>query len=327
MPLRLRRGVVSAVVEEAEGLIRLEVDGIACIAYPGLTGPVQVGDDVVVNEQARELGLGSGGFDVLHANLTRGLGLEDGPEAHVMVLPYTPVQHAVRHVEEDGPLADDLGGLPVVCCTLHSQVAPACAALAGHRVVYVQIPGGALPVALSDTVRALKARGLVEQAVGVGPCFGGDAQAVSTSSALAWAAGAGFDAAVCAVGPGIVGTGSRFGHGGLNAAHAANAAALRGGAPVVAVRVSYGDPRARHQGVSHHTRAVLELCGERVRVAWPAGLEVADDVGSVEVVDVEGWREACAGLPLEHMGRGADDDPWFFASAFAAGRLADRLVR
>jgi Protein of unknown function (DUF3866) len=327
MPLRLRRGVVSAVVEEADGLIRLEVDGIACVAYPGLTGPVQVGDEVLVNEQARELGLGSGGFDILHANLTRGLGLEDGREAHVMVLPYTPVQHAVRHVEEDGPLADDLGGLPVVCCTLHSQVAPACAALAGHRVVYVQIPGGALPVALSDTVRALKARGLVEQAAGVGPCFGGDAQAVSTSSALGWAAGAGFDAAVCAVGPGIVGTGSRFGHGGLNAAHAANAAAMRGGAPVVAVRVSYGDPRARHQGVSHHTRAVLELCGERVRAAWPAGLEVADDVGPVEVVDVEGWREACAGLPLEHMGRGPDDDPWFFASAFAAGRLADRLVR
>jgi len=27
------------------------------------------------------------------------------------------------------------------------------------------------------------------------------------------------------------------------------------------------------------------------------------------------------------MGRGPDDDPWFFASAFAAGKLARTLVR
>jgi Protein of unknown function (DUF3866) len=324
MPLSLRRGIVTAVVEATEGLTRLEVDGVACVAYPGLTGPVQVGDEVVVNVQARELGLGSGGFDVLYANLTRGLELEGDGGAHVMVLPYTPVQHAVRHVEEDGPLADDLGGLPVVCCTLHSQVAPACAALVRLRTAYVQIPGGALPVALSDTVRALKERGLVERSVGVGPCFGGDLQAVSTVSALAWAAAAGLEAAVCAVGPGIVGTGSRYGHGGLNAAHAANAAAARGGAPVLAVRVSQGDPRERHQGVSHHTRAVLDLVGDRVAVAWPAGLAVPDGVGPVEEVDVEGWREACEGLPLDHMGRGPDVDPWFFAAAYAAGRLALR---
>lgn len=326
MPLSLRRGTVTGVVEELDGLTRLEVDGIACIAYPRLTGPVEVGDEVLVNEQARALGLGSGGFDVLHANLTRGLRLPGEPDAHVMVLPYTPVQHAVRHLEEDGPLADDLGGLPVVCCTLHSQLVPACAGLAGKRVAYVQVPGGALPVALSNAVRVLKRRGSIERAVGVGPCFGGDAQAVSTISALAWASGARFDAVVCSVGPGIVGTGSRFGHGGLNAAHAANAAASRGGAPVLAVRLSYGDPRARHQGVSHHTRAVLELCGEGVTVAWPAGLDVPGDIGPVEEVDVEGWREACEGLPLEHMGRGPDDDPWFFAAAFAAGRLAGGLV-
>ena len=71
MPLGLRRGTVSAVTERVDGLIRLEVDGIACIAYRRLTGEVEVGDDVVVNEQARLLELGSGGFDVLYANLTQ----------------------------------------------------------------------------------------------------------------------------------------------------------------------------------------------------------------------------------------------------------------
>jgi hypothetical protein len=44
-------------------------------------------------------------------------------------------------------------------------------------------------------------------------------------------------------------------------------------------------------------------------------------------VRVDGWQEACSSLPLLHMGRGPADDPWFFAAAFAAGRLARaRLV-
>src|SRR6185312_14897266 len=122
MTLSLRRGRVSAVRERVDGLVRLEVDGDACVAYPGLTGPVALGDEVLVNVQAVELGLGSGGFDVLYANLTRGLGLEGEPGAHVMKLPYTPLQHAVRHAEENGGALQSLSGLPIVCCSLHSQV-------------------------------------------------------------------------------------------------------------------------------------------------------------------------------------------------------------
>src|SRR6186997_311726 len=106
MPLSLRRGSVTAVVEEVEGLARIEVDGEPCVAYLRLTGPVAVGDDVLVNVQARRLGLGSGGFDVLYANLTRGLGLEAEAGAHVMTLPYTPLQSAVRFVEENGTPAE-----------------------------------------------------------------------------------------------------------------------------------------------------------------------------------------------------------------------------
>src|SRR5262245_36264224 len=119
MPLSLRRGAVTEIRERHEGLVRLEVDGEPCVAYPRLTGPVALGDDVLVNVQARALGLGSGGFDVLYANLTRGLALASEAAAHVMKLPYTPVQHAVRHVEEDGALAQSLGGMPVVCCSVH----------------------------------------------------------------------------------------------------------------------------------------------------------------------------------------------------------------
>src|SRR5919197_1271180 len=110
--LSLRRGKVTAVTERLEGLVKLEVDGRPCIAYPRLTGPVALGDDVVVNVQALELGLGSGGFDVLYANLTRGLDLPPEPGAHVMKLPYTPLQHAVRHAEESQALAQSLAGRP-----------------------------------------------------------------------------------------------------------------------------------------------------------------------------------------------------------------------
>ena len=322
MPLGLRWGTISAVGERHDGVVRLEVDGRPCLAYPRLTGEVEVGDVVLVNVQATELELGSGGFDVLYANLTRGLQLPVAERAHVMTLPYTPGQLAARFVEEEG--AEDterLAGTPVVCIGLHSQLAPVCAALSGRRVAYVQQGGGALPVSLSDTVRALKARKLLEMAIAVSPCLDGDVQCVTVASSLLHAAGRGADVVVCGIGPGIVGTASRFGHGGLAVADAANAASALGGAPIVAPRVSFGDERERHQGVSHHTRSALELCLGEVRVAWPYGLERPDGHDVVEV-DVTGWETACGSLPLTHMGRGPREDPWFFAAAFAAGRLA-----
>jgi hypothetical protein len=321
--LTLKRGLVTAVISRADGLARLEVDGTPCVAYPRLTGPVALGDDVIVNVQARELELGSGGFDVLYANVTRGLGLGAERGAHVMKLPYTPGQIAARHAEEGRELPETLDGLPVVCCSLHSQLAPVCAGIgAGVRVAYLQLPGGALPVSLSDTLRALRARELVSVAVAVDACLDGDVQCVSAASALLWCAAEGFDVAVCAIGPGIVGTGSSFGHGGLAAAAAAQAADALGAEAILAVRASEGDPRERHRGVSHHTRDVLRLCGGRVTVAWPQEYEPPEWLRPLEPVQAAGWESACAGLPLTHMGRGPGDDPLFFAAAFAAGRAA-----
>ena len=127
---------------------------------------------------------------------------------------------------------------------------------------------------------------------------------------LAWASRE-HDAVVCALGPGIVGTGTSFGHGALALADAANTAIALGGRPVLAVRTSEADPRERHRGVSHHAQSVLDLCLAEVLVA-------ADEDGV-------GWEEACAGLPLSHMGRGPDEDPAFFRAAYAAGVVARRL--
>jgi hypothetical protein len=327
MALSLRRGVVTGISEELEGLIRLEVDGTPTVAYPRLTGPVEIGDEVLVNVQARELELGSGGFDVLYANLTRGLGGEPDSGAHVMTLPYTPLQSAAPHVEEDGPLAETLDGLPVICCSLHSQVAPARAGLGrGHRVAYVQVGGGALPVSLSDAVRELKQAGLIEVAVAASPCVDGDVQAVTPASALAWCAAQEVDAVIVAIGPGIVGTGSLLGHGGVAAATTANTAAALGGTPILAIRYSEVDPRERHRGVSHHVRAVLALSLADATIAWPRGLAAPDWLQPRVDVNVEGWHEECARLPMSHMGRELEEDPCFFMCAYAAGEVARDML-
>lgn len=329
--LSLRRGRVTGIDERLEGLVRLEVDGRPCIAYPRLTGPVALGDDVIVNVQAVELDLGSGGFDIVYANLTRGLDLETEPGAHVMKLPYTPLQHAVRHAEEeeeeDGDVPGTLSGTPVICCSLHSQVPAVCAGLGAELAVgYVQLAGGALPVSLSDTVRVLSERGLLRVAVAAGSSIDGEIACASLPSALAWCRHAGMDVIVCAVGPGIVGTGTRLGHGGISAAEAANATSALGGVPIIVPRISGADERERHRGLSHHTLAVLDLCLGPVTVAWPEGFAVPPEVRAVKPVDVSDWREACADLPMVHMGRSPDADPWFFAASFAAGRFAKGLL-
>ena len=68
--LQLRRGVVVG-----EDPLTVEVDGERRPAWAdtALLGEMREGDEVVVNVAALDLGLGSGGFDVVHVNLTRGL--------------------------------------------------------------------------------------------------------------------------------------------------------------------------------------------------------------------------------------------------------------
>ena len=70
--LALRRGTVVA-VDGAQLTVEVDGEERPAVAYEELTGPNEVGDEVVVNVAARDLGLGSGGFDIVHVNLTRGL--------------------------------------------------------------------------------------------------------------------------------------------------------------------------------------------------------------------------------------------------------------
>jgi Protein of unknown function (DUF3866) len=333
--LALRRGTVVGEPGPPEGMQRLEVDVAGerrpAIADVGLVGPSEAGDEVVVNVQARDLALGSGGFDIVHANLTRGLDGEGLAGAHVMKLNYTSLQHAVLPVErEDAPLTPS--GQPVGVLFLHGQLAPAAWAFGrtapGARLGYVQTPGGALPGALSEVVRELRERGLLAGHVTAGPAYGGEEEAITTAGAIRHGlAHAGWDAALCGPGPGILGSASTLGHGGLAALDSAHAALALGSPAVIVPRMSSRDPRDRHRGLSHHTATVLDLLLAPAVVALPD-----DEPGAVNghevrrrAADLDGYL--ASGLPARTMGRSLEEDPLFFAAALAGGALLGDMIR
>jgi hypothetical protein len=335
--LKLRRGVV---VDEEP--LTVEVDGERRAAWAdiALLGDMREGDEVIVNTAALDLGLGSGGYDVVHVNLSRGL--EGGGEGgeHVMKLNYTSLQHPVDPVEDTDRDASDTRlvpnalqrGAPVLVLPLHGHLAPAAWAVAqaqpGLKVGYVQTPGGALPGPLSRDVAELRERGLLCGHVSAGPAYGGEHEAVSVAGALDAAVGKlDWDAVLAGPGPGIIGSETRLGHGGMAALDTAHAALALGLPTLLSPRLSSVDGRERHRGVSHHTLTVMSMLLGGVEVPVPAGEAVpiailAEACGRRHTLrespaDLRGY--AASGLPARTMGRGLDEDPLFFAAALAAG--------
>lgn len=349
--LRLRRGVVVA-----EEPLTVEVDGERRRAWAdvGLLGEMREGDEVVVNVAALDLDLGSSGFDVVHVNLTRGLDAPAAGDAHVIKLNYTSLQHPVdpvepalflnREIEGKGTAERGLGGMPVLVLPLHGHLAPAAWAAAqgtelaqgeapapagrGLRIGYVQTAGGALPGGFSRDVAELRARGLICDHVTAAPAYGGEREALSVAGALdAAARGLGWDAALVGPGPGIIGSETALGHGGMAALDNAHAALALGLPTLISPRLSEADPRERHRGVSHHTLTVLSLLLAGVEVAAPADSPESEQAlaaatGSRHRLrtappDLAGYAES--GLPTKTMGRTIDQDPLFFAAPLAAG--------
>jgi hypothetical protein len=363
--LKLRRATVTAAgsADGPEQDLVVELDGSerAAIADVTLVGRSEVGDELIVNVEALDLELGSGGFDIVHVNLTRGLSGAGVKGANAMKLNYTSLQHAVAPVEDEWlrlPVER-----PVAVLALHGQLAAVAWAFAqgapGRRLGYVQTEGGALPGGHSRTVRALRSRGLLAGHLTAGAAFGGEGEAITTAGALHHGLRTlGWNAAVCGPGPGIVGSGSPLGHGGMSALDSAHASLALGCSTLLVARMSSGDDRVRHRGISHHTLTVLDLLLEPVTVALPAGMrspvgtDLRAGLGAVFggampsrpalALDVErpvritrhDWRRAVvdlpayadAGLPAETMGRGLTEDPLFFAAALAGGTALSELT-
>lgn len=317
-------------IESRPGLVRLRLDDDSrAYALTQLTGPVGEGDEVIVNTTAVRRGLGTGGWHVVHWNLSAATFAETGP-GHLMKLRYTSVQVDTGAAEEDAQLSGDrLDGIPVVVAGLHSQVPILAAAIQdtapGTRVVYVMTDGGALPIALSDMVAELCERELITATVTAGHAFGGDAEALNVPSALATARHL-FDAeiVIVAMGPGVAGTGTKLGFTGLEVAPALDAVAWLGGRPIACVRCSEADERQRHRGVSHHTQTVLDAVRSTVDVAAVAEVAAVEDRHrwhTVEPGPVDQMLDR-AGLVVRTMGRSHDEDPLFFRATAAAGVLA-----
>jgi len=330
-----RTGTVTAVMGERPGLQRVEVDGRRAYVLTRLIGPVAVGDRVVLNTTAVELGLGTGGWDVVHWNLARQDWSEPGG-GRVLKLRYTSLQvdvGAAEEAEAAGEPPADLEGTPVVACGLHSQVAGVAAAYAhaapGSPLCYVMTDGGSLPLVLSDLVAALRERRLLAGTVTVGQAFGGDREAVNLVSGMQIARrDFGAEAIVVGTGPGVVGTATATGFSALEVASIVDLSGRAGGRPVVALRWSDTDARPRHRGVSHHSVAALQYAHERALVPIPRGATRMELGGhDVVEVDVPDMAALLAGMAIEvtTMGRGPADDGGFFAYAGAAGVAAASL--
>jgi Protein of unknown function (DUF3866) len=323
---------VTEVLSERPGLTRVATDAGRAYALVDLTGPVAAGDRVVLNTTAVEYGLGTGGWHVVHWNLARDAWSRPGP-GHIMKLRYTSLQHDAGAAEEEHPdLPSSLPGVPVVACSLHSQVAVV-AAVVRHlrpdaRIAYVMTDGAALPIALSDLVHALRERGVVDVTVTAGHAFGGDLEAVAVPSGLALAHHvAGADLVVVGMGPGVVGTASALGTTAVEVAAVLDAAAALGARVALCARASSADPRPRHRGVSHHVRTILGLAAVRPAVPLPAAL-AGEVVGAtvVEGPDAAAVLDAFD-LAVTTMGRGPAEDPAFFAAAASAGAWTVATLR
>lgn len=356
--ITVQKAVVHRITAHREDLQELEVTmGSGKVAkavlYSVFTSIAEPGDEVWVNTTAVDLGLGTGGVHFVQAVVGKEAQSPVAP-GHIMKLRYTPWQMKCLTVEEqDSPhhLAmhefTSLLGTPVVVATLHSMLPLVLAGFRNRlgrsaRTAYVMTDGAALPMAFSRTVVDLKKKGLLDLTITAGHAFGGDLEAITVPSALAAAKAVGeADFIVVAMGPGIVGSDTKYGFTGMEQAHILEDAERLGGQPIAVPRVSQADPRERHRGLSHHSRTVLgEYTYARAWVpladgeAWSAELEQDfKEAGVTERhlirrVQVPAVQEVLARweLNVTSMGRNCSQDPAFFTSAMAAGVLAAELI-
>ena len=285
--------IVESIERQDNGSQTLRIAGRSCpaICYTRLSGACRPGDRVLLNIAATQMGLGTGGYDFVVCKLDEVAGQPDaaedagGRDSKIMKLRYTPMQCPVDVIEDErSPMHDELcdatglEGMPVACCGLHSQLPLVAAGIRRQapdaRIVYCMTDEGALMLPFSKLARQCVDTGLVDATITCGQAMGGDAEAVSLHSALvaarlAYAA----DAAIVAIGPGIAGTGTALGNGGVAQAESVNAVAALGGRPTAVMRVSFADARERHLGASHHfLTAMGRLALGRASICIPEGM-------------------------------------------------------
>jgi len=350
---------VIGILEESEEIqiIHIEIQKTVskAINYPQLTGKVKIEDLVQLNTTAVDLGLGTGGYHFVSANLNtceKDVFLGTG---HIMKMRYTPQQIKVLAVEEQASLYHEqiksfksLNNTPVLIGFLHSMIIPAIAGIKcfneNLKLCYIMTDGGALPLSFSSNIKLLKAKKWINSTITSGHAFGGDLEAINIYSALA----AAFviekpDIIIAAMGPGNVGTGTELGTTALEVGQIINAVHSLGGHPIVIPRISFQDNRNRHQGISHHVITVLNkialasctlivpvLTDENKQSFLKKQIEENNLAARHKLFYENGseglnYMQEC-GFNVLTMGRSLEEDRDYFLAASAAGTFCARLV-
>ncbi|GAB2576219.1 hypothetical protein Aab01nite_13360 [Paractinoplanes abujensis] len=358
--VRWRSGTVRAVRRQWRGAVELDVvtgDGpLRSLAYPELVGEPEPGDRVLLNVGALVMGLGTGGYALVVALPDRlpADPADDGTtrdSGHLVKARYTPLQVIRLGVDEEASphravmaAAESLDGMPVVTADLHSALPAVLAGIHADKpaakVAYVMTDGGALPAWFSRTLDGLRPH--LAGTVTTGQAYGGDLEASTVHTGLLAARHVlRADITVVAQGPGNLGTGTTWGFSGVALGEAVNAIGILGGRPVGSLRISTGDGRPRHRGVSHHS---LTAYGKVALV--PADLPVPDGLAPDLAAEIDAALAPLAGrhrlprvgadgldaalrsspVPLSTMGRKLDEDYAYFVTAAAAGRFAASLT-
>ena len=170
---RFRTGRVDSITLTRDGIQHLTVDGEPAYALTSVIGQVQVGDAVVMNTTAVELGLGTGGFHVVHWNLSRSR-VDLGGSGHIMKGRYLSEQMNIEAWEESktaklhrkGDPLPSLAGLTVIVCLLHSHVGLLAAAIRSASrsasTAFVMTDWASLPLPLSNLVHSFSQLGLID---------------------------------------------------------------------------------------------------------------------------------------------------------------------
>lgn len=271
--LGLKKGYITRIIKNNNDMQEVEVsieDNIyKAINYILFTGECQKSDEVVLNTTALDLNLGTGGYHFVSFNYRNGNSKIKG-EGHIIKLRYTPLQLKCCSVEEqESPFHKEINefkslfGFPVVVGTLHSQVSVFFEAfkrfMPNSKTVYIMTDGAALPISLSNNVKKLKDNKIIDYTITSGNSFGGDFESVNVYTAIIMAKKVlKADAIMICMGPGIVGTGTKYGFTGIEQGYILDCIESLGGKPIAIPRVSFNDSRERHIGLSHHSVTILK---------------------------------------------------------------------
>ncbi|MBF8983024.1 DUF3866 family protein [Lutibacter sp. B2] len=353
----IKIGKVIEILKKRENITEIMVEikekKYKAINYNKLTGSIQIEDQVLLNTTAVDLNLGTGGYHFVISNLNI-------PEkditnnGHIMKLRYSPYQIKTFAAEEQTSKYHEvfndfksLDKMPVIIGSLHSMLVPITAVLKTCleevKIAYIMTDGAALPIDLSNVVYNLKNKKIISNTITIGNSFGGDLECVNIYNGLIAAKEVlKADIAVITMGPGIVGTGTKYGFSGIEQGYMIDAVNDLGGTAIAVPRISFADSRNRHKGMSHHSLTVLNQISktsafipipkfENEKYDYIKSQIENTNIGKkhnimyldyVKVINILENTE----LNMSTMGRKFDKDKEYFITAGIAGQLGAKIL-